>query len=63
MRFEPTGFWGVEGVDGLVSAEEDPPPEQALRAMASTVMQAIRIARGDCAGLKSEAGGAGNIEL
>jgi hypothetical protein len=50
-------------VDGVVTREEDPPPEQALRAMATTVIQTIRIARGECPGLNSEAGGAANIDL
>lgn len=63
MRLELTGFCGVDGVDGVVSREEGPPPEQALRAMARTVMQATRIARDDFAGLKSDAGDAGNIDL
>jgi hypothetical protein len=63
MRFEPTGFWGVDGTDGVVNGDEDPPPEQALRAIARTVMQAIRMGRGKCAGLNSEAGDAANIDL
>jgi hypothetical protein len=51
-------------VDGVVSREEDPPPEQALRAITKTVMQAIRMGRGaDCAGLNREAGDAANIDL
>jgi hypothetical protein len=64
MRFGPTGSWGVDGVDGVVSREEDPPPEQALRAMAKTVMQEIRMGRGaECAVLNREAGDAANIDL
>ena len=50
-------------MDGVVRGEEDPPPEQALRAMARTVMQAVRIARGEYPGLNSEAGDAANIDL
>jgi len=64
MRFGPTGSWGVDGVDGVVSREEDPPPEQALRAITKTVMQAIRMGRGaECAGLNRDAGDAANIGL
>jgi hypothetical protein len=62
MRFEPTGFWGVDGVDGVVTREEDPPPEQATRAMVMTVRQAIRMARGAECALYPETGD-GNIDL
>ena len=51
-------------MDGVVSREEDPPPEQALRAMAKTVMQEIRMGWGaECAGLNRDAGDAANIDL
>jgi hypothetical protein len=51
-------------VDGFVNREEDPPPEQALRAMENAVRQAIRIGRrAECPGLNSEAGDAENIDL
>jgi hypothetical protein len=49
-------------VEGVVTREEDPPPEQALRAMVRTVMQAIRITRGEYPGLNSEAGDTANID-
>jgi hypothetical protein len=62
MRFGPTGFWGVDGVDGVVRGEEDPPPEQALRATARTARQAIRTVQGGKCALYPEAGD-GNIEL
>jgi hypothetical protein len=63
MRFWPAGFCGVDGVDGGVTGDEDPPPEQALKAMARAVMQTIRIVRGEYPGLNSEAGDAANIDL
>jgi hypothetical protein len=50
-------------VGGGVTGDEDPPPEQALRAMARAVMQTIRIVRGEYPGLNSEAGDAANIDL
>ncbi|HEX6822967.1 MAG TPA: hypothetical protein VF123_12990 [Candidatus Sulfotelmatobacter sp.] len=64
MRFDPTGFWGVDGVGGFESGEEGPPPEQALRAMEKAMRQAIRmVRRAECPGLNSEAGDAASIDL
>jgi hypothetical protein len=47
-----------------VSREEDPLPEQALRAMAKAVSPAIRITRAaECAELNLEPGDEANIDL